>query len=107
MSHTTDRLTAKIKLTPFQAYIADGSDISRPDIDSGYQRALACELHRIGPNGGTIELDAAGFDDLGEFASDLANAVAQDPNPSGAQSLEALSRVCAAQARVLRKVVGG
>lgn len=93
---------SQIKLTPFQAFIASGSDISNPDAhDSGYQHALAMELDRIGPGGGKVTLDAEGFRDLGEFARSLANAVADESNSSGARSLATLSECCYRQARIL------
>lgn len=94
--------TGKLKITAFQAYIADGSDISSPDVDSGYQHELALELHRIGTRGGTITVDAEGAADLAEFANDLANAVAQEPNPSGARSLYSLNEKADRLARELK-----
>jgi hypothetical protein len=97
--------TGKLKITAFQAFIASGSDISNPDAalaGSGYQHELALELRRIGPGGGTITVDAEGADDLASFAYDLANAVAQEPNPSGARSLIKLHERASELARGLR-----
>lgn len=83
--------TGKIKISEYVAFIASGSDISNPDAKDGYQPALARELHRVGPKGGTITVDAEGAADLAEWAHDLSIAVAQEPNPSGARSLYGLS----------------
>jgi hypothetical protein len=94
--------TGKIKLTDFQAFVASGSDISNPTVDSGYQPALVAELARIVPKGGTITVDAEGAADLAEFANDLSGAIAQEPNPSGARSMAKLSERAYELARELK-----
>jgi hypothetical protein len=96
-------MKAKIKLTEYQMFTASDSGISNPTADSGYQTELVKEMHRVcHVAGNTVELDAQGFEDLGEWANDLSGAVAQEPNPSGARSLAKLSERCYAQARALR-----
>jgi len=91
--HITDLkpVTGKLTLTAFQSFVASGSDISNPTVDSGYQRKLVQELARIVPDAGTIIVDAEGAKDLAEFAWDLSVAVGQEPNPSGARSLAKLN----------------
>jgi hypothetical protein len=87
-------MTRAVKITPYQAHIANGSDISNPKADSGYQPALTRELARVGTKGGTIHLDAEGLRDLAEFCDALSNAEGQGGNPSGARSLASLAARC-------------
>ena len=82
--------TREISLTDYQAFVASSSGISDPSTNSGYEPALVAELARIVPYGGTIRVTADGAADLAEWAGDLAGAIAQEPNPSGARSLRAL-----------------
>ena len=84
--------TGKLKLTDYHSYVASGSGISDPSANHGYDAGLVEEIARIVPYGGTIEVTAAGARDLAEWATDLAGAVAQEPNPSGARSLNTLHR---------------
>jgi hypothetical protein len=93
--------TAKIKLSPYHGFICPGSEISNPDVDSGYQPALVREIARVGTKGGTITADAEGLRDLAEFAEALANAESQGENHSGARSLGRLAERCLAEARRL------
>jgi hypothetical protein len=86
--------TTQIRLTPYQAFIANGSDISNPNANSGYQPALTRELARVGTKGGVVHLNAEGLQDLADFADALSNAEAQGGNPSGARSLANLAARC-------------
>jgi hypothetical protein len=80
------------KITRFIAGEASGSDISNPNVDSGYSPQLVGELHRVGSGGGTVYLTALSLEDLAEWldAMTIGNSegggLDGGPNYAGARS---------------------
>lgn len=97
----TNQPTKPIKITKFIALEASGVGISDPTADSGYNRHLVSELHRIGANGGTVYLSANGLDDLAEWLDtmEVANGSSGAGNFAGA-------RACAKLAEKARRYAG-
>jgi hypothetical protein len=85
---------AKVKISRFIAFLASGSDISRPGSDSGYDEGLAIELDRIGTKGGVVDLTPLGLRDLAEWLDAIGMALGYDGNTSGARACAKLAEVC-------------
>jgi hypothetical protein len=81
----------RVRVSRYIAGEASGSSISDPAVESGYSPLLERELARVCPGGGTIVLDREAAGDFAEWCGDLAEAVAQGGNPSGANALRKLS----------------
>lgn len=92
-----------IRITPFIAVAASGSEISDPTKDSGYSRHLAEELHRLGSRGGTARLDAEGLDDLAEWLDAIYIGEVEGGSPAGAGSVNKMREKARLYARLLRE----
>lgn len=93
--------TTALRISPYIAFEASGSDISNPnpERESGYSKLLAHELDRVGTRGGTIHIDAEALLDLAEWLDAIQIGNSDSGNTSGARSCERL----AAKARALAK----
>lgn len=74
------------RISPFIATEANGSDISNPDVSSGYEIGLSKELARVGCGGGVLSLNAAGLNDLAEWLDTMEISLGQEGNGAGARS---------------------
>jgi hypothetical protein len=92
-----------IRITPFIAVAASGSEISDPTKNSGYSRHLAEELHRLGSRGGTARLDAEGLDDLAEWLDAIYIGEVEGGSPAGAGSVNKMREKARLYARLLRE----
>lgn len=88
---STDQQTVSIKISPFIAGEAEGSSISDPGADSGYDEHLGNELHRVGNRGGMVHLTRQGLLDLAEWLDAMYIANQQSDNQPGATSCSKLA----------------
>jgi hypothetical protein len=100
---TTTQITKPIKITPFIAVAAEGSEISDPTKDSGYDRDLAVELARVGNRGGTVYLSAPALDDLAEWLDAIYIGEVEGGSPAGARSVNKMREKARLYADLLRK----
>lgn len=99
----TTQATKPIKITRFIAVLAEGSDISKPGTDSGYNLHLATELARVGSTGGTVRLSAHGLDDLAEWLDAMYIGEVEGGSPAGARSVNLLREKARLYAHLLRE----
>lgn len=85
---------SKIKISPYIAFLASGSEISQPGAalrGSGYDLDLARELARVAGRGGIVDLSREGLLDLAEWLDAIGSAEGQSGNTSGATSCARLA----------------